>query len=286
MTSIIVRCPSCAKIGYLTIEENLVRNSSRGVTAVNVEEDIVCRHSFIAYIDNNLILRDAFIADFTVELPKLKVNKEDAITIDDVPDDKMIDIYSISMNINALTLTYFLKGGMNNKKIIYLNDLDVLNTYLINLLHFIYKDSFKIDISIEPRNSYKKKKREFKDYIVFSNDKLHNNQTKFINPKMLKIERAIIQKFLAEQDTKESLIILRNEIRKAYILAKDLSEKISELKGTEEQEKIDAKTFYGFLEEKYNIKLTLPYVKFLIEILENYFNVQLPMVWKFFLLRL
>ena len=52
-----------------------------------------------------------------------------------------------------------------------------------------------------------------------------------------------------------------------------------------DDEVIEAKTIIETVERKYNIELSLPYMLFLIEIIENYFEVKVPMRWKFFLIR-
>ena len=36
MIKVNIRCPACGKNGYIAVEENLLKNSERGVTAVNI----------------------------------------------------------------------------------------------------------------------------------------------------------------------------------------------------------------------------------------------------------
>ena len=102
----------------------------------------------------------------------------------------------------------------------------------------------------------------------------------------MRVERTIIQKFLSETEPQSSMIIIKSEFQKAFMLAKDLSEKIKELSNEAQNIHIDAKFFYGFLEKKYDTEISLPYLKFLIEIVENYFKTPIPIMWKFFILRL
>ena len=65
-----IRCPTCDNVGKLEIAEDSIKNVSRGLLAVNVAPHIICEHSFIVYIDKNLQVRDYFVADFHIELPK------------------------------------------------------------------------------------------------------------------------------------------------------------------------------------------------------------------------
>ena len=71
MRKLEVRCPSCSNRGYIEISEEEVEKATRGVYAVNISEGITCEHSFVAYIDKNLSVRDTFIADFQLELPEI-----------------------------------------------------------------------------------------------------------------------------------------------------------------------------------------------------------------------
>ena len=89
MVKVEIRCPSCAKIGKIEIKESILNQSVRGITAVNISERLICEHSFIAYIDKNLDVRDCFIADFQIELPQLKSDQK--IEKVDVPDSDFIE---------------------------------------------------------------------------------------------------------------------------------------------------------------------------------------------------
>lgn len=53
----------------------------------------------------------------------------------------------------------------------------------------------------------------------------------------------------------------------------------------EGEEKIAAKNIVDNLTSCLDIKISLPYLMFLIDIVENYFDVTIPELWKFFLAR-
>ena len=83
MVKVKINCPVCSKYGIIEVEENIIINSKRGVAAVNVSSDLVCEHSFIAYIDKNFNVRDSFISDFTVDLPEMDTVQQ--IDMDKIP---------------------------------------------------------------------------------------------------------------------------------------------------------------------------------------------------------
>jgi len=199
MVKVEIRCPACAKVGKVEIEENIISQSVRGITAVNVAEFLVCEHSFVAYIDKNLAVRDCFVADFQIELPQIDQQKIEKV---DVPDSEVIDIYLISININALWLTFILRGCFYKKKILILNDLAVLNKHLTNFFKYIFQNTFDIDISTETKILYKKNKKLFKNHIIIDNNKVINDKKQIMKPKLIKIERSIVQSFLVEPDPK------------------------------------------------------------------------------------
>ena len=269
MAKVEIRCPACSKVGKVEIEENIISQSVRGITAVNVAEFLVCEHSFVAYIDKNLAVRDCFVADFQIELPQIAQQKIERV---DVPDSEVIDIYLISININAMWLTFILRGCFYKKKILILNDLAVLNDHLTNFFKFIFQNTFDIDIALETKILYKKNKKLFKNHIVIDNNKVINDKKQIMKPKLIKIERSIVQSFLAEPDPKSSLIIIKNEINKAYVLAQEVIEFAKDKKSFFLQDLINNfKTLH-------DTKLQPSYAKFLIGIVENYFGVGVPLM--------
>ncbi len=101
MRKVDVRCPACSKRGFLEIPEEIISKSLRGVSAINVDKDKICAHSFVAYIDKNLAVRDCFLTDFQLELPQM----ETAQTAEDkekTKDQKRIKLLNFSFFIPLL----------------------------------------------------------------------------------------------------------------------------------------------------------------------------------------
>ncbi len=269
MVQITIHCPECHKRGKIEIAENIVGESARGVTAVNVAEFLICSHSFIAYIDKNLAVRDCMVTDFKIELPQMDFAEELEA---DIPGVELVDIYLLTINIPPQALAYIIHACFFKKPILYLNDLEVVNTHLVNFFEFIFGDFFEVKIFLSTRQGYKKNKKQFKNYIVIDNNKVINDKEKVMNKKNMKIENALVQKFFSELDTKSSLIIIKNEIKKAYELSLNLIELNNSL---EENELLSSKRAIDYLNGIYGIDVPLPYLELLMDVIENYFDIQL-----------
>jgi len=96
-----------------------------------------------------------------------------------------------------------------------------------------------------------------------------------LEPKKIKIERTIVQKFYAEYSPKSSLIILKNEIQKVYELSKHIMHLMETHNG---EEKIGKKKLIDNLREQKKIKISFSYLEFLLDILKNYFDYDLSVL--------
>ena len=148
MTNLLVRCPSCSKNGYIDVSEESIKDVKRGLLAVNIPPNIICSHSFIVYIDNNLVIRDYFIADyqFQIEIPILDTlgEKKDVI----IPEKYLVNLNLIKLNVSANLMTYILKSIFLKKKILIISEETFLNNIILNFFKYITQDNFDIDISM------------------------------------------------------------------------------------------------------------------------------------------
>lgn len=273
MVKIELRCPSCSKIKYIEIDEKIVNSNPRGVTAINVPEDQICNHTFVAYIDKNLDVRDCFLTDFKIELPQVETIQK--VVDREIPDKDKIDIDLIKKNLSALTIASLLRAFLLKKPFLLLSDDEKLIEHLKAFFSFVSQDNFEYNFKVINREFYKKNKKQFKNYIVIDGKKVLNDKSKLLDPKKIKIERAIIQKFMAEYNPTSSLIIFKNEIQKAFELAKNIIEIIDSYEG---DEKLGKKKVIDLLMEKKNIKISFSYLEFLLDIIKNYFNHDLSML--------
>ncbi|MFX0188287.1 MAG: hypothetical protein ACFE8A_11200 [Candidatus Hodarchaeota archaeon] len=260
-------CPSCQGNGFIQISEDTMKNVERGLLAINIATGAVCEHSFIAYIDKNLNVRDYFIADFKIEVPEIALPEE--IEEKKIPSKDVINLDLIKLNLSALLLTYIIKSIFTKQKIVLISEQEFLYEHIRNFFGFITRDTFNVDIEIMTKKDYKSNKKKYKNHMVFENNEIVNNPNNFIDVKKLKVEEHLIQTFLSEFDLSYSYIILKNEIRKAYQLSKSIIDYASE-------QKIDLnlKIIVDYVTEKYNIKLQKAYLNFVIDIIKSYFEVK------------
>ena len=116
MAKVEIRCPSCSKRGYIVLVEEVINQSSRGVTAINVSRDQICSHSFVAYVDKNLDVRDCFLTDFQIELPSME---QEEIEDKEIPGRELVDVDLIKINLHALQLSSILRGCFFKKNRIF-----------------------------------------------------------------------------------------------------------------------------------------------------------------------
>jgi len=268
MVKVRIFCPECNKKGYVEVRDNLMEDCKRGVSAVNIESQSICNHSFIVYIDKQFIMRDAFSTDFTVELPEINLSEDP--NANQIIDSEKIDKTFISLNLHALTLSYILRACFNDKKVLLIDDSQLIKDHLENFFNFIYKDTFKVDVSAQTSEYYKKNKNLFKNHIIIDNNTLLNKKKNQFNIGKIKIEKIIVEKFLGELNPKISLVIMRNEIKKAYTLAKEIIHIKDHLK---KDEVLTSKLMIDHFKQSHSANLSKEYLDFISEIAQNYFKV-------------
>ncbi len=271
MPKIEIRCPACNKKGYMEVDGVILeRKMERGIMTINLGKDQICEHTFVAYIDNNLQVRDCFITDFQIEIPELAPSE--IVLETKIPSSEELNVDLIKMNFYPLTLTFIIRGGFLNKKILVLSEDEFLNNFLKNFFEFIYKNSFNLDIIILSMEKYKKNKKNYEDFLIIKDKKIIRDKDKILDVKKLKIESLIIQRFYSEYIANSSLLFLKNEIYKTYLLSKSIVDFIKEFKG----EELLSKNILDNLEKVHNVKIQIPYLDFLLEIVKNYFKVEVP----------
>ena len=132
MVKVQIQCPACKEQGFVEVRENIVSGSEKGITAINVAAHLVCKHSFIAYIDRNFVVRDCFVTDFTIQTPEIEMVDSTETFLKDTS--KNIDMYLISLNVSAQSFIFLLRACFNKKKVLIINDLDVVIDQMKNLV--------------------------------------------------------------------------------------------------------------------------------------------------------
>lgn len=273
MVKIKVRCPSCDNMGTIEIDNDLIKNDKRGVIAINLRKDQICSHCFVVYIDRNLAIRDSFLLDFELETPQIEIlpskeNKE--IETDDLKTD------IIKLNFIPLTFSYILRGVFFKKNIIVINENPFINDLTLKFFNVIFQNTFDINISFILESDYKKDEKKYYDTLIVEENRVINDRKKICELKKLKIEREIINRFFLESDLTLSVLILKNEIQKAFSLTISIAKVI---KCLDKSEKINLIKIVDKLEKDYNVKITKNYFNFLIEVVKHYFKIELPMFY-------
>ncbi|TFF88238.1 MAG: hypothetical protein EU550_01655 [Promethearchaeota archaeon] len=273
MVEVNVICPICNKSGRITVDEDSIKKNRRGVTAINVTESLICSHSFVSYIDKNLNVRDSFVCDFKIELPEIK--QEEVDLPDQSEDVAEIKPDLILLNIKANEIVDILNGVFMKKKILLLNENEILYNPIINMMKFVFQHNFDYDFSILNRQEYIKNKKKYKDFEIIDKERNLSKRKKELKSKTIKVEGAIVKKFLLEASSYSGLLLFRNEILKAFQMSKSI---IEILKNYQKEEKISKKKLVDLLSEKYEISIQFEYLEFLLDIVKNYHGYNLSRV--------
>ena len=65
-TYIEMQCPICKTTEKIYLGDKPLAKSPRGLTCIMVGTNSICSHSFIAYVDNNMTMRESFTCDFAI----------------------------------------------------------------------------------------------------------------------------------------------------------------------------------------------------------------------------
>ena len=269
MAKVEIRCPICSKWEKIEIADDATEKISKGLIAINIAAGMVCEHSFIAYVDKNLTVRDCLVADFKIELPE-STPTDDPVKVET----DYIKFDLIKLNIPEILMVNVIKTIFFGKKAIILSDQEFLYNHIINFFKAIMENTFEFDLIILSEIEYKSKKNDYKDCLVFKNREIIRDNDKIINPKKLDFEKEMVHKFLTEYDLMAGVIILRNGIKKAYEFSKIIIELIEQKEG----KGLTSKAIIEHISEKHNEKINKPYLTFLIDIIKNYFKIDVPSI--------
>lgn len=279
MPDVHIICPSCGKKGEIVISKDKLDRTGRGLLAVNIPKNTICEHSFTTYIDRNAKVRDYFIVDFEVSLPDFasieKPPKED------ISKNEIMDIDLIRLNLPAPTLAYILKSIFSGQRIVLITEQEFLKDHFRNFFKFITKQSFDTDISVISEEEYKSNKEQFEKAMVFKRTKIVNNYNDLIDPKKLRIEKMIVNKFISEGDLGYGYIILKNEIAKVYRFSKKYAEIVE--KWEQNNRDLNTLKIAYKVEDEFNVDINKQYLRFLIGIVEDYFGKKVPPITDSFL---
>ena len=269
MTVVQLTCPSCKRKGNVEISDEAIKNVSRGLLAVNVTPNIICEHSFIAYLDKNLSIRDYFIADFHIQIPEIesiKLSEAKEIISKDT-----LNLDAIKLNLSADLITHVLKSIFFNKKIAIITDLSFLKEHILNFFKQLIDGSFDAYISVISEDEYKSNKKNYKEHVILDGKKVIRDEEKIINPKKLKVEKHMVSNFFMELDPTTSFFGLKNEIRKTSRLSQSI---VNFAAKYEKDVTIDSELIVDHIEKEFKFKIDRNFLEFLLGIVEINFGVK------------
>ena len=272
MAKIEVHCPICSKWDKIEIADEATKNITKGLLAINITSGMICEHSFIAYVDKNLTVRDTFIADFKIETSETPIVQE--VEELPIPETESIKFDLVKLNIQEILMAYVFKAAFLGEKILIISEEEFLYAHIIKFFKYIIREFFDIVIITISNEDYKENKKEYKDYIVFKNREIVQDKNKLINPKKLDIEKSIAHKFTSESELVPALIILRNDIQKVY----EFSRTITELIKNRENKPLTSKILIDHIKEKFGEAIQMPFLRLLIDIVKRYFKVEIPKI--------
>jgi len=262
-----VTCPACNKSGQITIRGNEVQSVIKGVTALNVEQGLICEHQFIAFIDKEYNIKDSFIYDYKLELPQVQIKDEEQFLVS-----KEYDIDIVKLSLLPSLMTHILRGIFIGKKIALISDNQLISKHLLEFFINITSNTFNLELFIIEKTEYLTNKKKYEAFLILDGISVLNDKDDIINEKDLKIERVIVQKFFAESDPEISIIIVKDEIFKIFRLVEIL---INFNNNYDENNRFTTKQAIEFFEKNYNFKMQIPYLLFLENIAEKRFNMSL-----------
>ena len=267
MAKIEVRCPVCTKWENIEISDGATANTTKGLLAVNINAGMICEHTFVAYVDKNLTVRDCLIADFEIEVSSSPETEDGTVN-----EAESINHDLIKLNIPEILMASVFRAIFLGKSVIIISDDQFIANHIVHFFKYAMQNLFHNDIITLSKAEFKNSNEKYENHIVFDKIEVIQDRYNLVDPKILMIEKRIVRKFIEEYNLVTGLIILRNEIQKAFEFSKTLVEFIK----SSDKEGLTSKILINHIKEIYNEKIQMNYLTFLCDILKHYFKVVLP----------
>lgn len=255
---IMPQCPICNEKKGIEIPERIIK-VNKNLTNITIPKYKICQHAFMVSVDKNFKIHESENIDFDL------TSLEQGNTLRPFN----IDVFWIKSNIRPEILIKIFHALIHGKKILLLfKKLNELNKNLTNFFQFIFRDSFKINISMENKRKYKKKKKRYENYIILAKYPRYKNNSNF---NIHKFEKEIIENFYKKNDPTASIILLRNHIQEIY----GLSQKLSEIK--KKSGYLQRKETVRYLEDTFFLRIKKDFFYFLLGIVKNYFAIDIKL---------
>ena len=257
-------CPICRTKKKINIPMRII-DQSKQLTSILIPSGRICDHAIVPFIDKQLKVRsyqklDALLDEFE---PKAEQ------AIEKKPED--IDVIEIKMNIRPEIMIYAMGGSFYKKKILLVidQDLEYLETTLFDFFDFIFHKSFEVNLLILTKESYKKRKKVYDDYLVLYGKEIIGKNKKNFSINDLKLEEELVKEFYTEGDSIVSVKNLKDKLRQIHALSFKLLEYY---KKQGENQPLQVRKAIRFLEDTHFIKIKKMFFFSLVEIVKSYFD--------------
>jgi hypothetical protein len=160
--------------------------------------------------------------------------------------------------------------------VIIISDDQFLGEQIINFFKYTSQNHFDININVMSKSGYLGVEEDYADYLVFERNEILHDDEKIIDPKKIGVEKGIVRKFLNENNPQTGLIIIRNEIKKAYEFSKTLGDFLK----NPDIDTITPKSLIKHIHDVYDEKISGNYLTLLLDILGKYFNEDISKIEK------
>ena len=272
MAKIEVRCPICSKWENIEVSDDVTKDLAKGLIAVNINAGMICEHNFIAYVDKNFIVRDCLIADFEIQVSESSASQEVEENITSEVESINHDL--IKLNIPEVLMASVFKAIFLGKSVIIISDDQFIADHIIFFFKYAIQNLFINDIIAMSKLDYNSDQENYKKYVVFERRQVLQDNDNIVDTKKLGVEKGIAKKFLGEYDLVTGLIILRNEIQKAFEFSKTLTDFIT----NSDKKAWTSKILIDHINKAYNERIQMNYLTFLYDIVKYYFKVDVPKI--------
>jgi len=258
-------CPLCKKEKELFIPLNSIK-TSKTLTTVSIPPGFCCEHHFQVYLDKNFHIRGYQKVDILLDEIKLI----DGLDFDDskvsLLDEKEIKL--IKNLFPTIVYVYIFKAILLKKKIIVISEeLDNLDIKLLdNFLDIITHNLFNYNVKIINDKSFELNKL-MEETILIQDLKIKGIKN---FGKNIKVINSIIAEFYEKKENtlprlKKRFKLLYNEVN---FIIDNFSKK---------EESVNKMEIKDLLEKKYLKNFNKDYFEFLLDIIKNYYNIEINM---------
>jgi hypothetical protein len=267
---ITVTCPICHEKKQVDIPKSLIKGASH-LTAVLIPKNIICEHTFHAFVDKNLTVRGYQKTDFELPLTLEEAKLEENLLLDS----ELNDFEVIKWNISPENLEYLIKCIIFDKNVVFVlpDSQNELKEVIVRTLKFIFQDTFKQNLTILIKSSYKNMKNDFRNDIVIGWNKILRDKDNFLNKEDITVEEKIVRNFYRNASKHDAIINLEYEIRQIFKVCNKAIELI-EHKG--EGTSIDVLTLKEQMKEQHFLDLDIQYMRYILKVVRYYFKVYVP----------